>query len=272
MRYLIALLAFAAAQFANAQTRLEIHPHPACWGDTIHISYTAQYADYVQWSTNGEGKFIKKQTAVDDTFALYLPMGKDLTQAVKITATAYRSGNKLSVEAEVNSLPLPKPEFSVDTLVDLGTKLNFYNHSTINSGGVASIEYNFGDSIVGIYYPVSYAVVQHTYKNTGTYMVTLCAISEAGCRACSKAQQIIIMPAGIADTKLHKIQIISSHGQVQLSQVPANTTLKVYDENGKECYSTQGQAQVRFSLVSQQVYIFTFTGQSGHFSTKYFVD
>jgi PKD repeat protein len=80
-----------------------------------------------------------------------------------------------SETANIAALPLPNVSFS-GTLACFGQATQFTNNTSISSGSINSYFWNLGDGNTGTDVNPS-----HTYDTSGFYIVSLTAVSDAGC-------------------------------------------------------------------------------------------
>ena len=119
--------------------------------------------------------------------------------------------------------PKPVPNFNYQK-VCLNQAVQFNNQSSISSGSIASYQWDFGDgSPTG-----SGSNPQHSYSDTGTYIIRMIAISDQGCID-SVSKSLYVKPYPVAsvmsDTSTCKdkgIQLTASGGSSYL-WMPAKT-------------------------------------------------
>lgn len=148
--------------------------------------------------------------------------------------------SSLRAVVSVDVLPIPAASFSVnpDGLNPVMlSKANFtFNNSTIN--GVNYVWYfGDGDSLV----TSSNIAVNHQYKNTGNYLVTLCATSGAGCRDCFTYGKIVV----VEDYAVYIPNAFSPNGdgnndvfEYQLIGV-SKASIRIFNRWGEKVYETE---------------------------------
>ena len=88
--------------------------------------------------------------------------------------------------------PIPVPDFTA-SLSCAGQVTNFTNLTTVSSGTIAGLSWDFGDSS-----PLNNTQnPTHTYANTGIYTVTLTTTSDQGCTF-SKSIPVVVYPVPVA--------------------------------------------------------------------------
>lgn len=106
------------------------------------------------------------------------------TYPVRLVATS-NMGCKDTIQKIVTVYSLPQVSF-VSTNACEGDQAIFINNTIINSGYISTYQWQFGDGTVSSVNPAT-----HTYTNSGTYNVTLTAISNNSCTA-SATQPVTI--------------------------------------------------------------------------------
>ncbi|HEX5001054.1 MAG TPA: PKD domain-containing protein [Bacteroidia bacterium] len=152
---------FAGTQVTIGGTGIVVSPTnvQVCSGSTAVLSAGNPGSTYL-WSTGATSQNISVGTA-----GIYTVTITDVT------------GCSASVSSNLMVNPLPNVSFIADPVCNGNTTV-FQNTSTISTGNIASWNWNFGDGGVNATFGP-----QHLYAQSGTYNVTLQAVSGMGCTA-----------------------------------------------------------------------------------------
>jgi len=160
--------------------------------DSVILTGGIQNATGGIWSTNGTGSFVPSNTSLNP---VYLISASDITAGnVQIFLTSTGNGACSSISDSLLitvSNPLTVNFSMVGQCVD--QSINFFDSTTVSSGGIASWNWNFGDGGVGFIQNPT-----HTYTSVGNNTVTLTVTSTAGC-VDSLSQSITINALPVAN-------------------------------------------------------------------------
>jgi PKD repeat protein len=152
-----------------------------CFGNPYEISAAYKNANGIQWyiiSSKADGNF---NGSVTDTVVGYSPGSADqarLSFWMNIRTTHNDNICPAALDSlEVFMSDMPVPEFTADPMEGCTPLIvDFTDNSTIGLGNLSQFKWSFGDGAEGnVQNPT------HTYNKSGTYNVTLTAISDAGC-------------------------------------------------------------------------------------------
>ncbi|MBI2966697.1 MAG: PKD domain-containing protein [Bacteroidetes bacterium] len=165
-----------------------------CIGDFVYFTdnSTTVTGSIISWQWyfgNGDSSYLANPFYYYSTYGTYY---------VTLIVTN-NSGDTDSVTKPVTVFPVPIADFTAANFCQ-GSPTQFNNLSTIASGTIALWSWNFGDSTFSTTLNPS-----HIYSDTGTFTVTLTAISDNGC-ADSVSYSIIIYPGPIINTSAMVIQ------------------------------------------------------------------
>jgi PKD repeat protein len=158
----------ALPSFSLSQNSIDL-----CYGDSAQVQLTGN-ANYTASPYNGiqiSGNSISVNTLSDQIYTI-------------IATNSF--GCQSSKNLQVNSRPLPNPDFQLDSIICIN---NAYNINNLSSGA-NSFQWSFGDATNSTSNNPS-----HTYTQSGFYTLDLIATSPYGCiDSISKATQVIEAP------------------------------------------------------------------------------
>jgi gliding motility-associated-like protein len=208
-----------------------VNPEDGCEPLTVKIDNNTQQPGNYLWSF-GDGTTV---SSPDPTHVYSLPGNYSLDV---IFTSAEGCIDTFSGVSIIHVYDLPVAEFSetpslADTFSVNSATFYFTNQST----GMVSCTWNFGDSTTSNYInPV------HTYKQPGSFMVTLIAENSDGCTDTIRSREIEIVPEGnyfIPNTFTPNGDGVNDYFKVYGYSV-RKYTLSVYSRWGERVYESDG--------------------------------
>lgn len=145
---------------------------PFCAGSPIDFSYGDQIEGLnitsYEW-TFGDGTLANGQT-------VSVPFSSPGEITIQLNLTAV-NGCNYQIPGTLFVSTSPQPSFTYSIGAD-GQTVNFTNASTIGAGSISSYSWDFGDTQVS-----NEVDPVHTYATSGSYTITLSAVSALGCSA-----------------------------------------------------------------------------------------
>lgn len=161
---------------SNIQTVI-VYPSPKANFSADLVACDHEQITLINNSTNADHFFWDLGDSRASTLPTPQPFFYNKTGIYRIKLIAFDSLCVDSFVQTISVMPVPEAKFYSVRLSDF--IYLFIDSTIISSGKIVAWEWNFGDS--------STSVVQnpiHFYCRTGNYTITLCVISEEGCRDC----------------------------------------------------------------------------------------
>jgi gliding motility-associated-like protein len=204
---------------------------PACFGDASTFSNTSHSADGAitsyQWDFNGDNVIDNVSANPSYTYGAYG------TYLLKLEVqTQYGCSNVKSKSMYVN--PRPKAMFvASDTASCPPFCITFTNQSTIGTGKIANVYWNFGDGSNTI------ADKGNPTRcfNSGKYNVWLMAVSDSGCRSTLvKPSYITVYPKPTAGFKVEPEEVDENAPDIQVTSTASGADYTTYYLNDQGVY------------------------------------
>jgi PKD repeat protein len=176
------------------------------------------------------------------------------TYTVSLTATT-TGGCSSTQTGSIDIFELPEAKFSVMNACD-GDDVMFADSSSVATGSISSYSWNFGDSTF-----TNRRNASHTYKNIGTYNVSLTVVTNNGCES-STTNQATVYGVPEADFSASNACVSDSVSFMNATQYVGDGTLNYTwnytdgmidtDESPKHLFASNGAYLVKMNVESSQ--------------------